>query len=214
MKKTGNQNINTQTYWSGIYGTPQKRKHYAMQGTAWDSDIGGTGYSIRPTARFSKALEYIKNGDKVLDIGCGVGVFTKLVKDTYPKCDVWGVDISRKVIEDNLKEHEGINYKQSYIGNLKEIPSDYFDVVFSGETLEHLDDPNDLMKDGFSSLKSSGVFVLTTPFKDRIVSPEHTFEFDHDDVEKLFLDNGFKSVEFIDLPDMEHLLVIFAVARK
>lgn len=210
MKATGNLNINTKIYWNTIYGNNHKRNLYATQGTSVEQS---DGVVVKPTSRFEYAINHIESSDKVLDIGCGVGVFTRLVKDKHPSCEVWGVDISDKAIEDNKKENPDIKYYQGYIGMLKDIPENYFDVVFTGETLEHLDEPSELISDAYQALKKGGKLILTTPNKDNIMSQEHVWIFDQQDVEDLIL-SKFKEVSFEYLPDMEHLYVIFAVAIK
>lgn len=215
MQKTNNPNINTRTYWNQVYGTPQKRAQYAAQGT--DKPIttpDGMHHAAVKTNRFTKTLEYIKPYDAVLDIGCGVGVFTRLVKETYPMAEVWGTDISDQAIADNRKEHPDIQYRTARVGYQDGVPQDHFDVVFSGETLEHLDEPSDLFRDAYKALKKGGLFILTTPVEDRIRSEEHTWTFTHEDIEQLYQDNGFAWPAFVYLPNMEHLLVIYAVGRK
>lgn len=198
MKQTGNPQINTKTHWNGIY---KNRDTYVAEQTG-------------PTKRFEYALRHIKDGDKVLDIGCGVGVFTRLVQDANPSCEIWGTDISDKVIKDNLEQHERIAYFQGYVGSQDALEDAYFDVVFSGETLEHLDDPNQLFKDAHRVLKPGGTLIITTPNGKAIQSPEHTWFFNHDDIIRLYEENGFESPQFEYLPDMEHLFVIFAVGTK
>lgn len=208
MKRNNPQNINTKTYWNGIYGSEEKRQGYADTGT--DQAVHG----MQTTKRFSRALQEVKADDRFLDIGCGVGVMTKLVKDSYPLSEVWGVDISDQAIEDNKKERSDITYQQGYIGDLKDIPTNYFNVVFSGETLEHLDEPSTLLSEAYAFLKEGGKLIITTPLQDAIQSPEHTWFFTQGDVEQLYLNAGFKRIEFVYLPDLEHLLVIFAIGYK
>lgn len=206
MKKTGNPNINFKSYWDDIYETPKKRELYSCTGTSVEG-------STPINQRFEKALGFIKDGDKVVDMGCGVGVFTTLVKKAKPLCEVWGTDISQKVIDANRGVSD-IVYRQQYIGAQSALSPDYFDVVFSGEVLEHLDDPNDLFRDAKRVLKQGGKFILTTPVGEMISSPEHVWAFEHEDIEKLYLSNGFKKPEFVYLPKLEHLLIIFAVGEK
>lgn len=208
MKKTGNFNINSKSYWNFVYGGKEKRTAYDIHGT------DKCTHEKNDTKRFSTALTSVKPGDRVLDMGCGVGTFTKLVKKTYPTCEVWGTDISSTAIEDNLKENPEIIYKHEYIGFQDKLPRDYFDVVFCGETIEHLDEPEEAFREGFEMLKSGGKLIITTPKEDRIQSEEHVWFYTHEDVEKLFLEAGFNEVEFKYLPDMEHLLIIFAIGTK
>lgn len=212
MPKRANEvNINSKTYWNGIYGTPEKRGQYADQGTDY---VHSHGNIVSPTKRFEKTLEFVKDGDKFLDIGCGVGVMTKLIKNTYPNCEVWGVDISDVAIAENAKERPDITYMQHYIGGTR-LPKDaYFDVVFAGEVVEHLDDPLDVFKDAYRALKPGGMLIVTTPREEAIKSPEHTWFFTENDIDKLYTDTGFSHPRFVFLPDMEHLLVLYAVGVK
>lgn len=215
MKSTKNPNINTKNYWNSIYGDDFSRATYASQGTDHNHiDTAHGPARSEKTSRFTTALSNVIRGERVLDIGCGVGVFTKLVKDTYPECDVFGTDISDQVIEANKKERSDITYSQGYIGRLDTFPPEYFDVIFCGETIEHLDDPQILFNEAFSLLKKGGRLIITTPREDRINSEEHVWFFEQEDVEELFIKAGFKKIKFEYLKDMEHLLIIFAVGTK
>lgn len=200
MKRANPSNINTKVLWNNNYKDPEKREEYLHDHTG-------------PTQRFNSALKFVSDGDKVLDIGCGIGIFTKLVKDTYPSCDVTGVDISDTVIEANKNDRQDIKYFEERVGGTN-LPADSFDTIFSGETLEHLDYPQTLFQEANHLLKHSGKFIVTTPREDAIRSPEHTWYFTQQDIEDLFLNNGFNDVQFVYLPDMEHLAVIFAIGVK
>lgn len=214
MRKINDININTRTYWDDCYGDKQKRMEYASQGTCNSGIIDVGSMLIRPTSRFTRTLEEIKDWDKVLDIGCGVGVFTNLVQKKYKNCEVWGTDISKKAIIDNIIENPSIHYFYQHIGNQTALPNNYFDVVFSGEVLEHLDTPDLLLKDAFNALKKGGKLIITTPDGLSIQSDEHVWAYTHDDVNKLYIDNGFTAPEFIYLPNMESVMVIYAIGRK
>lgn len=203
MKPTGNQNINSKTYWNLIYQNDEKRQEYL------DNETIG-----HPTERFNYALQEISDNSIVLDIGCGVGFFTELVYLKKSNCEVWGVDISDAVIKANGERNPQITYKQGYVGALKDIPANYFDFVFSGEVLEHLDTPEKLFKDAYTALKPGGKFLVTTPVEDNVRSDEHVWEFTHEDIEKLMLSNGFTDPRFIYLPHLEHLMVIMCIGTK
>jgi len=216
MKATGNTNINSKRYWNTIYGDKASRATYAAQGT----DKGHIEVKEHQhactveTARFTTALTYIKENDKVLDIGCGVGVFTNLVKTTFPDSDVSGVDISNTAIEANKEENDTIFYQQGYIGRLDFLPENSYDVIFCGETIEHLDEPVELFKEAYKLLKKGGKLIITTPKEENIKSEEHLWYFKQEDVEELFMRAEYKEIKFEYLKDMEHLLIIFAVGIK
>ena len=197
MKRTGEPQRNTRIYWNYIYNTIGKDDEY------W-----------RKTSRFWFALEFVKDKDKFLDIGCGVGVLCDLVKKERKGCEIWGTDISDDAIKNNKKEKKGINFLHGYAGYQDKLPDNYFDVVFAGEIIEHMDDPSLLFKEAHRILKKKGKLIITTPIEDHVTSQEHVWYFDKDDMEKLYFDAGFKKIKFVKMPDMEHLLVFFVVGIK
>jgi len=197
MQRTNNPQINTKVYWNYIYTTPAKEEEY------WT-----------PTWRFFTLMNYIKDGDKFIDLGCGVGLPCKMLKKKRKGCEIWGVDISDQVIEANKKDDKSIHWKQGYVGSLTFLPSGYFDVVFSGEVIEHLDNPPDLFVEAHRILKKGGKLIITTPREDCIYSSEHLWYFNKADVQAFYDMAKFKDVEFIDLPDLERLKVFFTIGIK
>lgn len=197
MKSTGNIQINSRVYWNHIYTTPSKTDGY------WKS-----------TDRFTRFLNYVKDGDKVIDLGCGVGLPGRMVLSEKKGCEVWGVDISDKVIEENKDTCPDATWYAGHIGDLDFLPESYFDVVFCGEVIEHLDDPSLAFSDAYRVLKRGGKLVITTPLEDHIRSDEHMWEYTKDDIQKLYFDAGFLIVQFEDLDDLEHMSIIFSVGEK
>lgn len=197
MQQTGNLQTNTKTYWNYIYTTPARAKEY------WGR-----------TMRFFYAVNHVKEGDKFIDLGCGVGIPGRMIKEKKKNCEIWGVDISDEVIKSNKKDDPDIKYFQGYIGSLGFLPINHFDIVFCGETIEHLDTPSDLFGEAYSILKIGGKLIITTPIKDHIHSPEHIWEFNKEDIENLYKDAGFRKVEFEKLSDLEYTMVFFAVGIK
>lgn len=204
MKRIKDLNPNTQTYWNGVYSGEANRVKYEKE------TFGPSGDS----QRFFRVLEEIKNGDKVLDIGCGIGVLTRMIKDAYPAAEVWGTDIASSTIEDNTAQHPDITYKHLLIGEQGAVPTEYFDVVFSGEVLEHIEDPQQLFLDAYSYLKPGGKFIVTTPLLNRIASTEHIWSFEYSDIEQMSKETGFIDQHFVYLPNMEHYFVIFSIGTK
>ena len=214
MRKTGNPNINTKFYWDNIYADRDRIDRYEAESGELDHPVIIDGNFIYPSKRFSTAVDMVSEGDKVLDIGCGTGAFIKRVLNKYPFNEAWGVDISASVIKSNQERiPDGVFYQQ-YIGRLDKVPENYFDIVFSGEVIEHLEDPNILFKDAYMCLKEGGKFIITTPNNESVKSIEHVWYVEEDDVRKFYDDNGFKNVEFVSLHDFERAIIIFAIGEK
>lgn len=195
MIKTGNQNINTGEYWDKRY---EDRQGYEKE----------TG-----NVRFNEAIRHINPDDRFLDIGCGIGTLCEMVKETYPNTNVAGIDISTQVIEENRKRNPTINFWADTVEHMPHIHDSTYDVVFSGETLEHINNPLRLFEQAHRAL-DEGIFIVTTPVENRINSPEHVWSFNKDDMINLAEAAGFVSHSFVELPEPDKNLVFFMVCKK
>lgn len=83
----------------------------------------------------------IRNGHRVLDLGCGTATLTLLIKSIHPEAKVWGLDgdprilkIARKKVEKagiEITLNEGMSYELPY-------PDESFDRVLSSLFFHHL----------------------------------------------------------------------------
>jgi len=64
------------------------------------------------------SIPFLENGI-IIDIGCGMGNFTDIIKKTYPDTSVLGMDISRYAIQYAAKKYSDITF---FIGSLPSIP--------------------------------------------------------------------------------------------
>jgi ubiquinone/menaquinone biosynthesis C-methylase UbiE len=136
------------------------------------SDLDFTGERLVPDksshsleaehrARYEFAKELVK-GKKVLDLGCGAGYGSFMLSEVAES--VVGVDISPEAI-DHAKE----TYKSSnlgfVVGDVGKLPfkDREFNACVCFEVIEHIDNPNDLLKEVSRILDPKGVFVISTP---------------------------------------------------
>jgi len=96
---------------------------------------------------------------RILDIGCGDGSFSTRFKEY---CKVFGIDISQNAVD--LAKKAGISAYKADI-SCQELPFDneYFDIVYMGDVIEHLLDPDFAVCEVARVLRSNGVLVLSTP---------------------------------------------------
>ena len=73
------------------------------------------------------------NPARVLDAGCGKGRFARVVKERFPSAEVWGLDVSQRMLR---FVPEGVF---RCAGSLTELPfgSESFDAAYATESIEH-----------------------------------------------------------------------------
>jgi glycosyltransferase involved in cell wall biosynthesis/ubiquinone/menaquinone biosynthesis C-methylase UbiE len=133
----------------------------------------------------------------ILDAACGVGYGSNYLAQVAQ--EVIGVDISQEAIT-YAQEHyqrENIQFKVSDVTNL-EFPDEYFDLVCTFETLEHLAKPEKFIDCVRRLLKPEGEFIFSVPHVKNTryapSNPYHYIEFSQKDLETI-LKKYFKSVE-------------------
>lgn len=101
--------------------------------------------------------------NRILDIGCGPGNSTRILKENWPNADLIGIDSSSSMIENAKKSDldvewiiEDFNNDLAYLGN--------FDVIFSNAVLQWVPDHNQVIKKSFGMLKTDGVFAAQIPY--------------------------------------------------
>jgi len=120
---------------------------------------------LRPLIRYEHIGRYryaVKRvGERVLDLGCGLGYGTRMIFDKSKK-DVIGMDISADAIEYAKKNYPGPKY---VVGSAEKLPfSDaYFDSVIAFEIIEHVDDPDRVLAEISRVLKPKGRLFISTP---------------------------------------------------
>ena len=113
---------------------------------------------------------FIKNGAKILDLGCGSAIAGKEFQDFF-KAELWGVDIIDKRVVD-------IPFQ---IINGKNLPfsDNFFDVVLISYVLHHSQDPISLLKEAKRVSKKIIIFEdLPEGLFSRMTCQIHQISFD------------------------------------
>lgn len=96
---------------------------------------------------------------KLLDVGCGGGRFLKRMKRRG--WQVEGIDFDAQATK-KVTARFGI---KTHVGDLTQcaLPADSFDVITMSQSIEHLYDPNAVLRESLRILKPGGLLVMTTP---------------------------------------------------
>jgi 2-polyprenyl-3-methyl-5-hydroxy-6-metoxy-1,4-benzoquinol methylase len=109
--------------------------------------------------RIGKVLKFAaeQKPKKVLDIGCGDGYFLNEAGKLLPGAELHGMDMYKTL------KYSSIKFKKHRFEKKLPYNSNFFDFVFCGEFIEHLQDEVALMSELNRVLKPTGSLVLTTP---------------------------------------------------
>lgn len=103
---------------------------------------------------------------KILDVGCGTGIFTFFLDDCFQSCEINGLDYDVSFID--LANHKiSKHLRNSYyfcVGNGYDLPfpDDYFDLVISHTYLTSLSAPEKALSEKIRTTKKSGRVVSIT----------------------------------------------------
>lgn len=118
---------------------------------------------IDDNPRYKQAWKFILSnreyGNKILDIGCANGGFSKyLIEQGF---DCYGLEYSEDAIYKATKNGLKIT-KGSFIENFP-FEDSTFDIIFAGEVIEHTIDDDFFLKECYRVLKPNGLIIITTP---------------------------------------------------
>lgn len=124
----------------------------------WDSPAGKKRANRR--ADFFINLANVKQGDQVLEIGCGTGLFTRKFYSAT-KANITAIDISEDLLIEARKLLPEANFKVDDAMHLS-FDDNTFEVVFGSSVLHHLEFDSSL-SEIFRVLKPGGRLIFAEP---------------------------------------------------
>lgn len=103
--------------------------------------------------------KFATGSKRILDLGCGDGTRLGLLETSAEKV---GVDISDYAINKAVKKYSGVEFLKADIEKLP-FEKESFDLVFSMFVLEHVQNPEKVLKEAIRVLKKGGILILAAP---------------------------------------------------
>ena len=121
---------------------------------------------LSPEPRFKKVIAIARGLEKkphrLLDVGCGDGTFTALLKKAAEAEEAFGLEIAAEAV--SVAQQKGIKATRFDIDeSLFPFDDNYFDMVYCGEVIEHLFNPDHLLEEIYRVLKPKGTGLISTP---------------------------------------------------
>ena len=98
------------------------------------------------------------NADKVLDVGCGNGHYLFLLSEYFPEKNYVGIDFSKELIH-KAKKRDITNKFEFIVSDFFEV-DDVYDVIIMRLFMQHLPDPDKILKYAEKLLKPGGSLII------------------------------------------------------
>jgi 2-polyprenyl-3-methyl-5-hydroxy-6-metoxy-1,4-benzoquinol methylase len=158
-----------------------------------------------------RLLEVIASARSIADLGCGHGGTLLLFAKLNRQAKVTGIDYSSVAIEKVARiaaEEPRIETKVADLTRMS-LPAG-FDLVYSSQVIEHIDDRESFVKNIHASIAPGGVLMLATVYKKRwawyiyrnakgenVLDPTHVHEcMDLDELPTMLKKAGFAVVDY------------------
>ena len=118
----------------------------------------------QPAIDLANRLE-VKEVKRILDLGCGTGNSTRILKDRFSDAMVFGADNSDEMLAKAKKTHPDIEFIHLDVGgDLSEV-KERFDIVFSNACIQWIPNHKILLPKLMSLIKHGGVLAVQIPIQ-------------------------------------------------
>ena len=130
----------------------------------WNSDqyLKFKKERTQPSIDLANAIQ-IENPISIIDIGCGPGNSTAVLKKRFPNAHIIGADFSPNMIEKAKADYLDIDFMLFDASKDFEKLEDKYDVVFSNACIQWVPNHKKLLSDMMSILKPKGVLAVQVP---------------------------------------------------
>lgn len=177
----------------------------------------------------TEMMDFVPEGIKTsLEAGCSEGSFSRQLIDKY-KTETWGIEPHKPSAKKASKYLHKV-FDTSVEEAIKKLPSNHFDLIVFNDVLEHLYDPEQVLKDLKRTLTKKGVVVASIPniryfhnFRALALHSDWVYEeagvldfthlrfFTHKSIKMMFEEAGYKVDEMQGINPTPHIPFKFKV---
>ena len=122
---------------------------------------------------------------KIIDIGCGPGNSTEVLRQRFPQADILGVDSSPEMIRAAAQAHPEMRFQLCDAGTELGTLDRDFDVVFSNACIQWIPNHPKLLREMMQLLRPGGILIF-----------EHSKKMDFSDLDEFWQLRSYGSVQF------------------
>lgn len=174
--------------------------HYSMQDYWTPSQIQNAKYYQAGVYKF--AARWIRHRDlgSLCDVGCGPGVKLQMIHQKFPDLAIWGMD-QPEPIEWCRKTYDFGKWTAMDLNQPNDVPESVCDMAICSDVIEHLDQPDNLLRLLSRLIKPAGYVLLSTPDRDRLrdgdrggppANPAHVREWNRRELAQYVESHGFR----------------------
>lgn len=147
------------------------------------------------------------NPKTILDLGCGPGNSTKVLKDKFPKAKVIGADNSDEMLEKARQLYPEIEFIHLDAGGDFHEESGSFDIVFSNACIQWIPNHHRFLPKLMEILNPDGVLAVQIPVQEKLAVQNIIDEL------AVKWNDKIKPVSFNDLTAEEYFDVLSGISR-
>jgi len=142
--------------------------------------------------RYIEAKKLVEQGDNVLDLACGSGYGANILSEVL-NTKIYAGDIDPDAVADckvEWKNSKSVHFEVMDATSLR-FDNDFFDVIVSLETIEHLTAYRKMVSEFARVIKPDGTLIISTPNikvsspDGKIVNPYHAQEFTYNELKDI-----------------------------
>jgi len=108
-------------------------------------------------------IDLIPEGNhKILEVGCGTGNTLIKLKKIHKAQEIYGLEMNEEIVQGHIKDINKV-----IVGDVEQIdpsfPDEFFDYIIFGDVLEHLIEPEKILKKYTKYLNKNGMIIASIP---------------------------------------------------